>query len=47
MFSFSEEKPGMMSVDTALEMLQTAASEIEEESEVKIQNNPKKEELKT
>lgn len=28
-----KEKPGMMSVDTALEMLQTAASEIEEESE--------------
>ncbi|XP_033217754.1 vacuolar protein sorting-associated protein 37B isoform X2 [Belonocnema kinseyi] len=28
-----KEKPGMMSIDTALEMLQTAATETEEESE--------------
>ncbi|XP_051160640.1 vacuolar protein sorting-associated protein 37B [Leptopilina boulardi] len=28
-----KEKPGMMSVDTALDMLQTAASEIDEQSE--------------
>ena len=35
MSTFPEGKPGMMSVETALEMLQTAASEIEEESEVK------------
>lgn len=36
LFSFAEEKPGIMTVDTALDMLQTAASEIDEESEVNI-----------